>query len=118
MSTDPPVLTRTLKLQTSLADGVTQVRCTGRLIIETSMQLKAEVRPLLVNKQRVVLDLTDLVQMDSSGLGVLVGLYIASKTAGCELQLVNLTPRVRELLSMSNLISLFEACGRYGGRMP
>jgi anti-anti-sigma factor len=56
--------------------------------------------------------------MDSSGLGAIVGLYISSKRANCELQLINLSPRVRELLSMSNLVSLFEGCGRYGARLP
>ena len=94
------------------------MRCTGRLTIETSQLLKTEVRSLLQNKCRVILDLTDLAQMDSSGLGVLVGLYISAKRAGCELQLVNLSPRIRELLSMTNIVSLFEACGRYGTRLP
>ncbi len=72
----------------------------------------------MLKKRCVVLDLTDLVQMDSSGLGAIVGLYISSKRANCELQLINLSPRVRELLSMSNLVSLFEGCGRYGARLP
>jgi len=31
---------------------------------------------------------------------------------------VNLSPRIRELLSMTNIVSLFEACGRYNSRMP
>ena len=109
MSSDPSILARTLKLHTSVGEDATVVRCTGRLTIETSELLKTEVRPLLMNKRRVILDLSDLAQMDSIGLGAMVGLYISARRAGCELQLVNLSPRIRELLSMTNIVSLFEA---------
>ena len=36
----------------------------------------------------------------------------------CELELVNLSPRIRELLGMANLLSVFENYGRYGSRLP
>jgi anti-anti-sigma factor len=105
---------RTLNLHTYAWEDATVVRCTGRLTTETSPLLKAEVKALLPNKRRVILDLTDLAHMDSSGLGALVGLYISAKGAGCGLQLVNLSPRIRELLSLTNVLSVFESCGRYG----
>jgi anti-sigma B factor antagonist len=114
MSTDSSILGRTLSLHTHASEDATVVRCTGRLVMETSPLLKTEVKPLLLPKRRVVLDLTDLSNMDSSGLGTLVGLYISARGAGCDLQLVNLSPRIRELLSLTNLLSLFEPCGRYG----
>jgi anti-sigma B factor antagonist len=74
------------------------------------------VKPVLLDKCRVILDLTDLGYMDSSGLGTLVGLYISAKKAGCELQLINLSPRIRELLGVTHLLSVFETCGRHGTR--
>ena len=119
MSTgEPPINFHTLNLHMLAGEGATTVRCTGRLTIDTSPKLKTEVKALLVNKRRVILDLTDLAHMDSSGLGALVALYISAKSSGCELQMVNLSPRIRELMSMTNIISLFESCGRYGGHMP
>ena len=119
MSTsETPINLHTLNLQMQTVDNATTVRCTGRLTIDTSPQLKSEVKPLLVNKRRVILDLTGLAHMDSSGLGALVALYISARASGCELQMVNLSPRIRELLSMTNIISLFESCGRYGTRLP
>jgi anti-sigma B factor antagonist len=118
MSTNPTVSAHTLKLQTDAGDGATVVRCTGRLTIETSPILKTEVKALLPKRQQVVLDFTDLSYMDSAGLGTLVGLYISAKSAGCELQLVNLSPRIRELLSLTNVLGVFEHYGRYGTRMP
>jgi anti-sigma B factor antagonist len=116
MATDPLIPARALNLHTSASEDTTVVRCTGRLTGETSPLLKAEVKALLPDKRRVVLDFTELGYMDSAGLGALVGLYISAKKAHCELQLVNLSPRIRELLGMSHLLSVFEACGRQGTR--
>jgi len=118
MSTDASVSARILHLHTSAWEHEAVIRCTGRLSAETSLHLKTEVKALLPNKKRVVLDFSELGYMDSSGLGTLVGLYISAKGANCELQLLNLTPRIRELLSMSNLLSVFEMCGRNGTRLP
>jgi anti-anti-sigma factor len=115
---NPSIGERALNLHTYAWEDATVVCCTGRLTTETSQLLKTEVKVLLPNKRRVILDLTDLGYMDSSGLGALVGLYISAKGARCELQLVNLSPRIRELLSLTNVLSVFESSGRYGTRMP
>jgi anti-anti-sigma regulatory factor len=101
---------RTLTLQTYAWEDATVVGCTGRLTTETAVHLKTEVKPLLLCKRRVILDLTDL--------GALVALYISAKGAKCQLQLVNLSPRIRELLSITNVLSVFEAYGRCGTHLP
>ncbi len=113
-----PLPPRTLNLHTYAWEDATVVRCTGRLTAETSPLLKTEVKALLPNKRRVILDLTELDYMDSSGLGALVAIYISAKTAKCQLQLLNLSPRIRELLSLANVLSVFEECGRAGTRCP
>lgn len=118
MSIGSSIPAHVLQLHTSAAGNATVVHCAGRLTTETAPLPKAEAKPLLRKGCQVVLDLSDLVQMDSSGLGTLVGLYISPKTAGCGLELVNLTPRIRELLSLANVLSIFEACGRSGARIP
>jgi anti-anti-sigma factor len=105
---------RDLQLHVYACEDATVVRCTGRLTIETSPSLKAQVKPLFPARRRVILDLSDLEHMDSSGLGALVGLYISAKSAGCQLQLFNLSARIRALLSLTNVLSVFEPCGRYG----
>src|ERR1700684_1954095 len=108
---------RTLTLQTYAWEDATVVGCAGRLTTETAVHLKSEVKPLLLCKRRVILDLTDLAHMDSSGLGALVALYISAKGAKCQLQLVNVRPRLRDLLSLTNVLSVFEEYGRSGTRM-
>ena len=49
--------------------------------------------------------------MDSMGIGSLVRLYVSAKSAGSSLQLINLAPRIRQLLGITNLLSvLCEMC--------
>ena len=69
--------------------------------------LYTEVSQLIPNNKRIVLDLTDLTYMDSMGLGTVVRLYVSAKSAHCDLKLINLGSRIRHLLSISNLLSVF-----------
>jgi anti-sigma B factor antagonist len=99
------------------ANGVI-VKCAGRLTSGNAAVLKTHVRKMISEEKRIILDLSDLAGMDSSGLGTIVGLYVSARHAKCELQLVNLSKKVRELLGLSNLLGVFEDCGKYGvGRM-
>jgi anti-anti-sigma factor len=105
-----------LKLHSYAWEDATVVRCTGRLTMESAPLLKTEVKSLIAQKRRVILDLKEIVQMDSSGLGALVALYISAKGASCEFQVMNMSKPIRDLLSLSNLLLLFESCGRSGTR--
>jgi anti-sigma B factor antagonist len=107
-----------LRLRTSTADDGIVIRCAGRLTSEYTHQLRQEFMRVLPGTKRIVLDLSDLRHMDSSGLGTLVRLYVSARSANCELQLVNLTQRVKELLGLTNLLSMFTACGQYITRLP
>jgi anti-anti-sigma factor len=86
----------------------TIIICHGRVTSETSSLLKEVVKPLIPLGGKIALDLTDVSYMDSSGLGALVGLKVSALREGyCTLTLVNLSPRVKELLRLSNLTQLF-----------
>jgi anti-anti-sigma factor len=107
-----------LELNIRADAGVVIVKCSGRLTAENALALKAQVRSMIPLEKRIVLDLTDLAGMDSSGIGAVVGLYVSARKAKCEFQLVNLSQKVRELLGLTNLLGVFEDCGKYGvGRM-
>ena len=107
-----------LSLRTQTEENFVIIHCSGRLISENVALLKSQVKALLPQQKRIVLDLTELTRMDSSGLGALVSLYISARNAHCSLQLINLSKQIRDLLGLSNLLSVFEDCGRYGTRMP
>jgi anti-sigma B factor antagonist len=81
------------------------VRCHGRLVSGAHDVFYAEVRQLISANKRIVLDLTDLAQMDSMGLGTLVRLYVSAKSAGCDLELINVGKKIRQLLGITNILS-------------
>jgi anti-sigma B factor antagonist len=87
------------------------VRCSGRLVAGTNDRLYREVSQLIPGSKRIVLDLTDLTHMDSTGLGKLVRLYVSAKSAGCVLQLYNIGKPIRQLLGVTHLLSVFEVIG-------
>jgi anti-sigma B factor antagonist len=106
-----------LSLEIERADNVTIVRCHGQIVSEVSNILYSKVRPMIPVTKRIVLDLSDVTRMDSMGLGTLVGLYTSARAAGCELQLLNIGKRIRELLGLTNLLSVFTIIGEHGVRL-
>lgn len=112
------VSTPDLKLRTHKFENDIVVQCSGVLTSANSALLKTHVKELIPQTKCVVLDLTELSRMDSSGLGAVVAVYISAKNEGSTLELINLSPRIRELFGLSNLLSVFETCGRYGTRLP
>ncbi len=117
MSSSPSAINR-LRFRTTHEGTVFVIRCTGRLVSEYTEDLRQEFMRVLPSASRIVLDLSDVRHMDSSGLGTLVRLYVSAKSSKCELQLINLNQRVKELLGLSNLLSLFTACGEYMTKLP
>src|ERR1700730_5500060 len=91
-----------LILVTSTDGEAAKVHCTGKLITGTTAILQTEIRALLPGSKRIVLDLTDLGYMDSTGLGSIIGLYVSAKTAGVRLEVINLSQRVRHLFRITN----------------
>jgi anti-anti-sigma factor len=88
----------------------TTIHCHGKLVNQTAGQVKDLVKPLISNGGRIVLDFAELEYLDSSGLGALVGLKISAVHQGlCKLELVNLSPRIRDLLRITNLTQLFSS---------
>ncbi len=108
---------RTLTLETEHTGDATIVRCRGHLISGLTDGFHDKIRPMIGNKKRIVLDLSEVVWMDSMGLGTLVGLYTSAKANGCELQLLKIGKRVRELLGITNLMDIFVIIGERGVRM-
>jgi len=117
MQTNPPSVSRSrLKLRIQAAADSTLVLCCGKLTSEVAAEFKQEVRALIPQTKRIVLDLNEVGFMDSSGLGAIIGVYVTAKSARCELQLVNLSKKVSELLGMAKLLSVFGSAGQYGAR--
>ena len=92
------------------------VECHGRLTYGNTKTLMDEVRVRIPGHKRLVLNLKDVPQMDSSGLGTVMALYVSARARGCKLELVNARDQIRAVFSAANLLSLFEAAGRHHGK--
>jgi anti-anti-sigma factor len=88
---------------------VTTIKCHGRLVSDNAREIKELVKPLIdAGGRRIVIDCGDLQFLDSSGLGALVGLKVSAINKGLgKLELVNLSPRVSELIKLTSLTDLF-----------
>jgi anti-anti-sigma factor len=96
-----------------LVDAVgtrTMVRLHGQLMHQTAEKIKDAVKPLIALGGRIAIDVGDVNYLDSSGLGALVGLKVSACNQGqCRLALENVTPRIREILTITYLTAFFES---------
>jgi anti-anti-sigma factor len=102
MTTNPSFVPE-LSMATDRTPTEIVVRCTGKIRSDTTPQLKATIKPLLSERKTVVLDLTNVIYMDSSGLGAIVGLYISAKAVKSQLKLINLNEHLREIFSITRI---------------
>jgi anti-sigma B factor antagonist len=103
-----PIPLPELSLETVRNQDEILVRCTGRITSSTSASLQTTVRALIPQTRRLVLDLTDVTYLDSSGLGALVGIYVSARRQECELKLINLNDRLKQLFRISQIAKIFE----------
>jgi anti-sigma B factor antagonist len=118
MSNPGAGLSPELKVEVEKTPTQTIVRCTGRITSGTAELLKSTVRPLIPDTPRIVIDLTNVSFLDSSGLGAIVGFWVSAKKARHELKLANANQRIVDLFLMSNLAPIFEGHDEYLGRTP
>jgi anti-sigma B factor antagonist len=116
MATQPVPLPSELTLETEKKSSETIVRATGRVTSSTSAMLENTLRDLVSDNERVVLDLTQVDYIDSSGLGALVSAYMHARRINCDLEIANPKQRVRDLFSRSGLAKIFTSVQEAGAR--
>ena len=82
----------------------------GRIVLgEGSTGLRDLVHNLVIEgTKKILLNFRDVDYIDSSGLGELVSAFTSIRNQGGELKLLNLTKRVRSLLQITRLLTLFD----------
>ncbi|HTZ97890.1 MAG TPA: STAS domain-containing protein [Terriglobales bacterium] len=116
MAANPIPRLEELRLDAEKGPSETVVRATGRISSSTSAKFEDTLRDLVSHRQRVVLDLTNVEYVDSSGLGSLVAVYMHASRMKCELELANPKTRVKDLFSRSGLTSFFSKVMEAGAR--
>jgi len=93
--------------RTEEGHGVLEVR--GEVDMHTSPRVReAQIRLLQQGARRVVIDLTGVPYMDSSGIATLIEGLQWARREGREFRLVGLTPTVRDVFELARLADVFE----------
>jgi anti-sigma B factor antagonist len=98
------------KLNTRQVGDVVVVDVTGRITLgEGSSNLREGIRELMAQGTRkILLNLGEVTYIDSSGIGELVSAYTSVSGQGGTLKLLNLTKRVKDLLQITKLYTVFD----------
>ena len=90
--------------------GVVVLDVHGRMTIEVEHTILADkVRDLLQQGHtQILVNLADVEHVDTSGLCDLVEAYLATTRREGRLKFVHLTPRVRKVLTITKLLTVFE----------
>ena len=91
-------------------NGVSIVRVSGKLTLGEGLGvLRGRLAALMKQgHSNIVLDLARLTHLDSSGIGVLVASFATIANQGGRLKLLNATARVKDLLLLTKLYTVFE----------
>ena len=99
-----------VKIDTRKVGDVTVVDVSGRITLgEGSSAMRDILRDLTAQgNKKILLNLSEVSYIDSSGIGELVSAYTTVKNQGGELKLLNLTKKVHDLLQITKLYTVFD----------
>jgi anti-sigma B factor antagonist len=97
-------------LNTRQIGDVSVVDVAGRITLgEGSSALRDTLREMVSKGQKkVLLNLGEVSYIDSSGIGELVSAFTTVTNGGGQLKLLNLTKRVKDLLQITKLYTVFD----------
>jgi anti-sigma B factor antagonist len=99
-----------MDIKERVVEGVSVLDISGKIVLgEGDLQIRDRIKDLLADGQRqILLNLGDVSYVDSAGLGALISSYTTVKREGGQLKLVNLTKRIKDLLAITKLITVFD----------
>jgi anti-anti-sigma factor len=97
-----------LRYQIEQLHDVAVVRCSGRMVRGSALEDFRSRLEQLEHARVLVLDLSELDQIDAGGLGVLLQLRRWSRQHSIQMKLVNPSPFVRRILEATRLMAVFE----------
>ena len=99
-----------VKLTTRQVGDVTVVDAAGRITLgEGASTFRDKIRDLASGGQKkLLLNLAEISYIDSSGIGELVSGFTTVTNNGGQLKLLNLTKRVKDLLQITKLYTVFD----------
>src|SRR5688500_13810777 len=100
-----------MKLTERRAGDVTLLDLQGRLVLDDGdTALREHVNDLVSQgRLKIVVNLKEVVYIDSCGLGVLIARLVSVRNKGGDLRLLHLSPRTHRVFEISKLESVFES---------
>lgn len=101
-----------LTLEAGHPGGALVLHCKGRIIFRgEARELATIVAEVLPSVRRMVVDLAGVDSVDSGGLGELVLTHMWAEAAGYSLKFASPKRALRNLLEITNLLSVFDVYG-------
>ncbi|HEY9403460.1 MAG TPA: STAS domain-containing protein [Pyrinomonadaceae bacterium] len=99
-----------LNINERQAGDVTVLDMSGKITIgEGSVALRSAIRKLIEEgKKKILLNLSHVSYVDSSGIGEFVASFTAIGREGGQLKLLNLTQKIQDLLAITKLLTVFD----------
>lgn len=98
-----------MNVVSSQVDGITVGKIDSRMLDASTVEgFREAIKPLLADKARLVLDLSKVEFIDSSGLGALVASLRQAHTNGGEIKLSGLSKSARALFELVRMHRVFE----------
>jgi len=100
-----------MKIEKRKKEGVTIFDLKGKILIGEGIdELRDSINNAVKEKEsKILLNFKNVPYLDSTGLGEVVRSYTSVKKGGGAVKIVNLTNKVKDLLSVTKLITVFEA---------
>jgi anti-sigma B factor antagonist len=100
-----------MQLEQRMAGNVAIISVDGDITLNKGgdVMLKDKVQSLIQQgTKNIVIDLSRVAYVDSAGLGQLVQAYATTKNKGGALKLVNVTKKLKDLLVVTKLLTVFD----------
>lgn len=98
-----------VQLKVDQGPARTVVYCSGKININSWPQFSVQVSELIAEGKTIRVDLHDVTQIDSVGIGTLVKLWASATKNSCDLKYTNPSKLVADVIRITHLFPMFES---------
>jgi len=100
-----------VKLKRHEKDGVAILEVSGKVMGGPDAEKFSNMTTSLIDDgcKKLIIDLSDVPWMNSSGVGILIKAYTSMRNAGAQVKFLNINERVKSILMVTKLLTVFES---------
>jgi anti-sigma B factor antagonist len=104
-----------MKYSVSEKEGMVNLSLAGKIMGgPEATEINDKINQLIdEEKLKIIIDLDGVEWMNSSGLGILIGAVTLLKNNNGDLRLINVSDRIKNLLKITKLQTVFEVCQNF-----